>query len=364
MWKLVPKVRLNPPLLRKLSMLLVLAAATVSAFYWGRTGALQATAQQTHVPAPVDHGAKNSAANGDYQRRVVAYLYDNMPVTREDLGEYLIARLGAERVEFLVNRKIVEVACQSKGIHVTDAEIEAQLADDLRGFGNMSLKDFNNQVLKRFNKNLYEWKEDVIRPKLLLAKMCRPLVEVKYDDLVKAFEARYGPKVKCRMIVLTKDDNRRFQKWETVRDNENEFRELARNQFIQALAAKGGEVPPIHRHFPDPEIEKEAFSLQPGQISPLKQLKDGTFVIIKCDEHIAADKSKKLDDERINLHKELAEVKLAQKIPEVFDGLRKQANPRILISPQVRQEDLERAVVRDIAPPGASAPKAGAPMGN
>src|SRR5471032_481584 len=97
--------------------------------------------------------------------------------------------------------------CQAKNVYVTDAEVDMQFREELKGFGpNMTAQDFTNQVLKRFNKSLFEWKEDVIRPKLLLARLCQPMVEVTQQDLLNAIEARYGPKVQCRMIAFAKDD--------------------------------------------------------------------------------------------------------------------------------------------------------------
>ena len=49
-----------------------------------------------------------SAEASDYSRRVVAYTHKNLPITREDLGEYLIARYGVEKVEALINRRIID----------------------------------------------------------------------------------------------------------------------------------------------------------------------------------------------------------------------------------------------------------------
>src|SRR5438874_2664672 len=42
-------------------------------------------------------------------KRVVAYLYGNVPVTREELGDFLIARGGHEKLELLLNKKIIEI---------------------------------------------------------------------------------------------------------------------------------------------------------------------------------------------------------------------------------------------------------------
>ena len=50
----------------------------------------------------------------------------------------------------------------------------------------------------------------------------------------------------------------------------------AKAQYIPALAAKGGEIPPIHKHFGDPKVEQAAFNLKPGQLTSLLEMPDGT----------------------------------------------------------------------------------------
>ena len=93
----------------------------------------------------------------------------------EELGEYLILRFGAERLEFMVNRKIVEMECAKHGIRCEDVEVEQRFRQDLSSFGKLPLteKEFVQNVLKRFGKTLIEWKEDVIRPKILMEKLVR-----------------------------------------------------------------------------------------------------------------------------------------------------------------------------------------------
>src|SRR3954469_13042056 len=98
----------HPALWRKGAMVLVVAGASTGAFYFGRMGGTsRVDAQQVPNRAPIQQAQPQS----DYSRRVVAYIYENMPISREELGEYLIDRFGKERVEFLINRRIVELAC-------------------------------------------------------------------------------------------------------------------------------------------------------------------------------------------------------------------------------------------------------------
>lgn len=355
----------------------VLAACVVAvgaaAFFYGRWGALpEAVAQQPGTPATtpaVPDALVRPASSTEYGQRVVAYIHDTLPITREDLGEYLIARFGAERLEFLVNRKIVELACQAKGIYVSDAEVDIQIKEDLKGFGHITEKDFVNVVLKRFNKSMYEWREDVIRPKLLLSKYCRHRIKIDDADVKKAFEAKYGPKVQCRMIVFEKGSEGKVlgEIYEKVRSSEDEFREYARKQFVAPLAAKGGEVPPIHKHFGDPRVEKEAFSLKPGDVSQLIQMPDGTSILLKCDKHIPADTTKQIGNERLKLMDELTEFKLNMEIPKVFKELRDAARPNVLLrGPVVRQDELERQVKTELSgsPAVAPPPRLTPPQGN
>ena len=103
-------------------------------------------------------------------------------ITREELGEYLIARHGADRLQHLVNKRIIELACQAHGIQVSDKEIDAALAEDLASL-KVSAKEFEEKTLKDYGKSLYEWREDVIRPKLYMTKLCQDSVDVTPDDL-------------------------------------------------------------------------------------------------------------------------------------------------------------------------------------
>ena len=64
---------------------------------------------------PRQPGAWPPAANKSW----VAMIYGNVPVTREELGEFLIARGGYEKVDLLVNKRIIEVEAARRNITVT-----------------------------------------------------------------------------------------------------------------------------------------------------------------------------------------------------------------------------------------------------
>jgi RNA polymerase sigma factor (sigma-70 family) len=121
------------------------------------------------LPAPRNDPRDVVKARSDANSHV-AVIEGDTPLTREEFADYLIRRYGAEKLELFVNLRIIETACARKGITVTEAEIDAAIRDDLKTM-NLTEEAFRKQFLKQYNKNLVEWREDVIRPRLLLTKL-------------------------------------------------------------------------------------------------------------------------------------------------------------------------------------------------
>jgi len=327
MRNLITKLRPNPWLLRKLLMLAILVGVGLAAFFLGRR-------QHADAQAPTSLDVKESGGNSDYSRRVVARLYNGqVPVTREELGEYLIARFGSDRIEFMINRKIVEMECRKYNIFATNEEVEQRFRQDLKSFNTpLTEQEFVNSILRRFGKTLYEWKEDVIRPKIMMEKLVKSNVKITEKDVREGFEARYGPKVECRMIVCEKGNLPVAQKvWENARKGRAFFEDEAKKQFIPNLASSAGKVPAIHKHFGDKVMEETAFRLKEGDVSEILEMKDGTYVILLCEKHLPPNPSVRLESVWAELSKEMFELRVAQKIPEAFAEMRKRATPQVVL---------------------------------
>lgn len=319
----------NPWLVRKLAMLAILVGVGLGAFLVGRR-------QNVNATPPGQNGAYPGNPGVD-ERRAVAYIYENIPITRAELGEYLIARFGGERLEFLVDRKIVEMECARNNVFVSDAEVEARFKEYLRGFGTyMREEDFVSTVLRRFNKTLYEFKEDSIRPTLMMQKLVRNQVHITEVDLKEGFDARYGPKVECRIIVVDGKAgwNTAMGVYERARKGSTDFIEEAKRQFIPKLAQDQGKVPPIHKHFGDKKMEEIAFSMKPGDVSVPLQMPDQTYVIMMCERLIPAETKVSFEAERMKLSREMFDLRVEQRIPEEIKRLREAAKPRYMIAKQ------------------------------
>ncbi len=320
-----------------------LAVASYTSSHFLSYAAAEPPAQNA-TPAPTPAPTSPGSAS-DYGQRPVAFLHGNEAITREQLGEYLIARFGAEKLPLLINKIIIEEACREKGIEVTPAEIEAALAEDLKGMGGITQADFVNRILKQYKKTLYEWREDVIRPKLLLAKMVHDQVKVTDEDIQAAYNAYYGEKVDCRIIFWPKGEEQIAKnQYASIRDNEDEFQRKAAMQANSQLAANGGRLPPIgHRTVGNDEVEKAAFRLQPGEMSPVIQTPDGC-VVIRCDKRIPPDTSVSLESKRGGSKGRLFDRKVQLEIPCAFAALRERANVNALLAdPSKPGESLEHS---------------------
>ena len=300
-----------------------------------------------NAPPSLPKSLQNSnlpSTSSDYSSRVVAYVYENMPITREELGEYLIARYGTERLDLLCNKKIIDNECRKAGIEVTAAEVENSLSEDLKGL-NVDRKTFVDKVLKNYRKNLYEWKEDVIRPKLMLGKLVRSRVKVTEEDIKKAFDAYYGEKVECRIVMFEKGYERAvLNDYPKLRDSEEEFHKAAKNQKSASLAATAGKIRPIARNTTGNEqLEKAAFALQPNEVSPVIGTPEG-LVVVKCDKRIPADTTVNLEAVREKITAEIIEKKIQAEIPVAFAEMRKRANPKLILQGTNQADDLTKTI--------------------
>ena len=286
------------------------------------------------------------APTSDYDKRVVAYVHGNVPVTREELGEFLIARGGMEKVELLINRKIIEIEAYRRGVSTTPLEIGAGLAEDLRGIGAKE-DEFVKLILPKYGKTRYEWEQDVIRPRILLGKMCRDRVKVTDDEVRRLYENRYGEKRQARIIAWPKNlpttppeakvRELTAQEKAAARSSPEEFDKLAAAQPNVDLAKVGGRTNPVGRHGEDadPKVEAALFALKLGEISDWVETPT-SWLCMKLLEVTPPDAHKPIEKVRGDLEKEIVDKKLNAEIPKFFEEAKKAANPVLTVHVPIR----------------------------
>jgi len=299
-----------------------------------------------------------SAVSADPNRRVVAFFHGNVPVYRDELGDYLIARGGMDKVELLVNRRMIEVASTRAGVSVTPAEIRAGLEDDLRG-AKVDMPAFTQFIRERYGKSIFEWEQDVIRPRLLLGKMVHKSITITPEELQKTFESKFGEKREAQLIVWPKGadgkpNGLKEDEMAKVRGSVAEFEKVAANQPDPGLQQSRGRVNPVGRHIDgeDPNVEKALFSLKEDEISPWIETKTN-FTCIRCLRILPADPALTLEKVKAEVEKELYDRKVSAAIPELFNEIRKKADPKLTMQvPKPETYDPKHPPVRvDCADP-------------
>jgi PPIC-type PPIASE domain len=323
------------------SLLFGAAALLTVGFYLGHStgetplGAQAAAQQPNTAPVVPVNGAIPSV---DPTKRVIAYVYGNVPITREEFGDYLIWLYADERLPLYVNRRIIEMAAARQQIDVTPQEIEATIEEDCRVM-NISKSDYDKRILKeRYNKTPDEWRIDAIKPRLLLAKMCRGRITADELELKQMFENFYGEKAVCKIIVWPKDQRRIAEKQYgelrqpgTAANPDAGWDSVATKQADPKLAANAGLVDPIGRYSgaESSKIEDIAFTLKVGEVSPIVETSVG-FIVVKRVGTVEPVKGVEFEKTKPDLYKKVIDRKLAKEVPVFFAEMRKKADPLLL----------------------------------
>jgi hypothetical protein len=316
-------------------------------YWYSQEGSIQLSAQQGKQVIP----SKSTPVANESSNRVVAYIYGTTGLSREEFGEYLIQRVGRDRIELFVNKRIIETVAAQKGIEVTPVEIDAVIEEDCRLL-KIEKGDFVNSLLKRYGKTMFEWKEDVIKPRLMLTKMVRDKIQVAEEDLKKMFENRYGKKVKAQVIIWPKNDPQYLKHaqaaYESIRKSDEDFNREAKKQADGHLASREGHVDPIARYSPtgDNTIEDVAFALKPGELSRIIDTPVGA-VVIKCNGHLEAQKGVDFEKVKPELLKEVLEQKISKEVPMLCEALKAEAKPVYVLQP-ISQKEAERQIRQEI----------------
>jgi foldase protein PrsA len=285
-----------------------LAASVLAVGAWWHGGA---TGQ---VPAP---------GNG---QQIVAEV-NGVPITRQELADELIERFGEKQLKLFINRRIIEQACAKNGVIVTEQEVEQELRDKMRLMGSVTVSDFEKQMLRPRQLTMREYRMDVLRPTLLMRKLAGGDVQITEEELQKAFTAKYGEKVQCR-IIIENNLNAAKQMHTKIAGDRMNFIRVAQTQSNPDFARTGGQLNPIARYVTHDTIERRAFEMKDDEVSEVIQTPQNGFVILLREKLLPPEKGKTLEGEREKLRLELIEEKAQREVPVLFRKLEEQAKVR------------------------------------
>jgi foldase protein PrsA len=239
------------------------------------------------------------------------------------VADECVNRYGKEVLDDLINRMIIQQACEARGLSVTELEVTAEVTRIAKRF-NLDAENWYKMLQAERNITPMQYRQSVIWPMLALKKLAGDQVDITEEEMNKAFVRNYGPRVKARMILL---DNPRHARecWEQCTKTPDEFEKLAQKFSIDPNSrALGGTIPPIPRYAGNDALETAAFKLQPGEISGIVEIQSGRYAILKC-EGRTEKVVDSMDEVREQLYEELFESRTQQSVAEVFKKLKDNA---------------------------------------
>jgi foldase protein PrsA len=242
-------------------------------------------------------------------------------VSYDMVAEECVTRHGREVLDDLINRMIIQQACEARNIAVTEEEVTAEVARISKRF-NLDPQAWYQMLEAERNITPMQYRASVVWPMLALKKLAGEQVELTEEDMQKAYLRNYGPRVKARMI-LTDNPRRAREVWEKAAADPENFEKLAQEFSIDPNSrALGGTIPPIPRYSGNETLETAAFKLEAGEISGIIELQSGRYAILKC-EGRTEQVVESIDEVRDTLYEELMEAKTQESVAKVFETIKK-----------------------------------------
>jgi hypothetical protein len=263
-------------------------------------------------------------------------------ITRQQLADECVARKGEEILETLVARRLIEQALRAKRIEVSAAEIDQEIDNVAMRMAGIGREAWLRTLDKERGISPVQYARDIIYPALALRKLSADRVQVTEKDITSAFEAQYGDKLRCRIIMV--DRLRTAQEiWEELRRNPGGFEKLAQERSMDTGSRSLGGLlaEPITRHaYPqlvsdaaftqlvdgDPKDKDPAHKPKDGDFTGPIQVAEATWVIIRREGVIPAQPVNPKDEKIRKLCYEMIyEVKLKEAMNAVFVDLMRAA---------------------------------------
>lgn len=247
-------------------------------------------------------------------------------ITYEALAKECVSMYGKEVLENLINRTIVRQACAERGITVSEGEVDQEILEISKKFG-LAVDQWYKMLEAERGLKPEQYRQNVIWQMLALKKLAGKDINITREMMQMAYEDNYGPRVKCRMIVMD-NPRRATEMWEKIKANPDDFESMARDYSMEPNSrALGGTIPPIRKHSEGThkEIRKAAFAMKTeGEISPILQVGPSQYVILKY-EGRTEPVEHSVEDVQAQLHAELEEREVQKLVGQTFESLQQSA---------------------------------------
>jgi parvulin-like peptidyl-prolyl isomerase len=285
-----------------------------------RTGA---TSRLSGTPASARSSIKDSEqATPSESGPAIVALVNGQKIVLQDLANLCVLRHGEEVLENMVNRYLILQACQERKIEIKQKDVDDEIARIASKF-NLSVQMYLKLLESERDIRPEYYASDIVWPMLALRELSKDMLKVSPQDIDRAFQSEFGPKVQVRMIA-TKDSAKLQQVHQQATANPELFKTLAREHSEDpASASVEGLLPPIRMNTGEDELERIAFALQPGQVSEIFKVGD-LNVTLQCVRHMppANPPAAQLAEIQGRIKSELEEQKLRESAETIYTELR------------------------------------------
>jgi parvulin-like peptidyl-prolyl isomerase len=300
--------------------LLVLAVAILFRLQEGPRPASAAEATQTKSKATKgDEAALPKTARPEHD---VMAIVNGQDISRKSLADACVRRYGEDVLESMVNKRLIMNYCANRQITVTNEEITAEIDRMAKRF-QLGREQWLELLERERDVTPQEYARDIVWPTLALRKLAESKLQVSSEELQKSYEQEYGEMVRCRIIAVSDAAKAKSLHAELSTHPDQFARAAIEHSEDVGSASVGGLIMPIRHHMGDKAVEDAAFSLKPGQISQLIPVGQ-QFVILKCDERIAA-RAVPLSEVQDRLIERIKDEKLRTSAHDVFAQVQQSA---------------------------------------
>lgn len=242
-------------------------------------------------------------------------------VSRQKLAQDCLTRFGETVLENMVYKQLIMIACQQDNIVITRNDITQEVARMAQRF-RITPEAYIQTITQKLGTDTEKYYRDIVWPSLALRRLAASQTQVDPAEVKKRMDAKFGPRVQVRMIVLD-DQNKAQQIQAAAKAKPDDFGKLAKDHSVDpSTASMRGMMRPISLNVFEPEVEQAVFKLKPGEISEIVSLKN-QYLIFKCERHYQA---ANLTEQQIAFYQkqtesELSEEKLTQVAEKIVQDL-------------------------------------------
>ncbi|REE94361.1 foldase protein PrsA [Paenibacillus taihuensis] len=245
---------------------------------------------------------------------------NGVAITKDQLYDAMLKVGGTQTMDNLIQEALVKQEADKKGITVTDADIDAEIAKIKKQFPSDS--DFE-AALQQAGMTLEDLKAQTPM-QLRITKLVEPQVKVTADDIKKYFDENKATfnepeQVKAsHILVATKEEADAIEK--QLKDG-GDFAAIAKEKSTDPGSKDaGGDLGYFSADKMDPDFAKAAFALKVGQTSEPVKTQFG-YHIIKVFDHKAA-KTATLDEKQADIKDTLTRQKVQELSPTWLEDLK------------------------------------------